>query len=113
MQKILVIRLSSLGDVILTTPAFKNLKNYWPACHISVLVKPQFAAALEGNPFIDEIIPFRSLGETWSIIRKQKFTHLLDLHGNLRSFLIRKISAVPHISVYRKHALARRLFVAF
>ena len=45
--KILVIRLSSLGDVVLTGPVYKSLKAYWPACRVTVLVKPQFAAALQ------------------------------------------------------------------
>ncbi len=112
-NKILVLRLSSLGDVILTAPALRSLKAHWPDCRISVLVKPQFAGALEGNPNVEEIIPFRGLSQALSRIRAGGFTHLLDLHSNLRSFLIRSLSGIPKISVYRKHALSRRLFVAF
>src|SRR3989338_2000365 len=112
-NNILVIRLSSLGDVILTAPVFKNIKARWPDCSISFLVKPQFAAALRDNPHIDRIIPFSSIKETLGLIRAESFTHLLDLHGNLRSLLIRRLSRVPQTSVYRKHALARRLYVAF
>lgn len=112
-NNILVIRLSSLGDVILTAPVFKNLKARWPDCSISVLVKPQFAAALEGNPHIDEILPFRSLPQALARARAGEFTHLLDLHANFRSFLIRRLSGIARVSVYRKHALARRLFVGF
>lgn len=111
--KILVIRLSSLGDVVLTGPVYKNLKARWPDCRVCVLVKPQFAAVLEGHPGVDEVMPFLGLADALGRIRAGGFTHLLDLHGNLRSRLIRRLSGVPNQSVYRKDALARRLFVAF
>ena len=111
--KILVIRLSSLGDVVLTGPVYKNLKAHWPDARICVLVKPQFAAVLEGHPGVDEVIPFHGLRDALGKIREGEFTHLLDLHGNLRSRLVRWLSGVPNQAVYRKDALARRLYVAF
>ncbi len=110
--KILVIRLSSLGDVVLTGPVYKSLKAHWPACRVTVLVKPQFAAALKGHPGVDEVVPFTGILDAVRLAKDQGFTHLLDLHGNLRSFLIRALAGVPHTATYRKHALARRLFVA-
>ncbi|OGR58078.1 MAG: hypothetical protein A2X36_16265 [Elusimicrobia bacterium GWA2_69_24] len=110
---ILVIRLSSLGDVVLTAPVFKNLKAHWPDARICVLVKPQFAPVLQANPCVDEVLPFRGLFQTLQDIRARRFTHLLDLHATLRTFLIRNLAAVPNVSVYRKHALARRLYVLF
>jgi heptosyltransferase-2 len=111
--KILVIRLSSLGDVVLTGPVYKSLKAHWPDAHISVLVKPQFAAVLEGHPGVDAVIPFAGLADALGKIRAGGFTHLLDLHGNLRSRILRWSSGVPNQAAYRKDALARRLFVAF
>jgi heptosyltransferase-2 len=102
-----------LGDVVLTGPVYKNLKAHWPDARISVLVKPQFAAVLEGHPGVDEVIAYRGFNEALSRIRAGSFTHLLDLHGNLRSRLLRRLSGVPHQAAYRKDALARRLFVAF
>ncbi|MBI2386992.1 MAG: hypothetical protein HYV14_13450 [Elusimicrobia bacterium] len=110
--KILVIRLSSLGDVVLTGPVYKSLKAHWPACRVTVLVKPQFAAALKGHPGVDEVIPFTGVLDAVRFIRAGDFTHLLDLHGNIRSFLIRTLARVPNTATYRKNALARRLFVA-
>ncbi|MBI4061999.1 MAG: glycosyltransferase family 9 protein, partial [Elusimicrobia bacterium] len=110
--KILVIRLSSLGDVVLTGPVYKSLKAHWPDCRIAVLVKPQFAGALQGHPDVDEVLPFTGIADALRLIRARGFTHLLDLHGNLRSFLIRTLARVPNTATYRKNALARRLFVA-
>ncbi|MDD5657036.1 MAG: glycosyltransferase family 9 protein, partial [Elusimicrobia bacterium] len=112
-NKILIIRLSSLGDVILTAPVYKNLKAHWPDCRVSVLVKPAFAGIVEGMAGVDEVIAFRGLFDAARRIEAGGFTHLLDLHANLRSFLLRRLTAVPEVSVYRKDALARRLFVAF
>ena len=53
---ILVIRLSSLGDIVLSSPVYKNIKAAWPDARITILVKPQFAQALAGHPDIDEIM---------------------------------------------------------
>ncbi len=111
--KILVIRLSSLGDIVLTGPVYKSLKTRWPDSRVAVFVKPQFAAALQGHPGVDEIVTFRGVFDAVRLIRLGGYTHLLDLHGNLRSFLIRTLARVPNTAAYRKDALARRLFVAW
>jgi len=80
---------------------------------VSALVKPQFAAVLRGHPGVDEVVEFRGLGDALGKIRAGGYTHLLDLHATGRSWLIRTLSGVPHQAVYKKDALARRLFVAF
>jgi heptosyltransferase-2 len=109
--RILVVRLSSLGDLVLTAPVYKNLKAHWPGCRISVLVKPQFAAVLARNPFVDEVLLYRGHFQALRLVSGKGFTHLLDLHANLRSFWLRRFSGIPGVSVYEKDALARRLFV--
>lgn len=110
---ILVLRLSSLGDVVLTAPVYRNLKAHWPQARITVMVKPQFAAVLAGNPFVDEVITYRGFLSALRAIRRHGFTHLLDLHGTGRTILLRKLSGVALVAAYRKHALARRLYVLF
>lgn len=96
----------------MTGPVYKSLKAHWPACRVTVLVKPQFAAALKGHPGVDEVVPFTGVMDAVRLAKSGGFTHLLDLHGNLRSFLIRTLARVPNTAAYRKNALARRLFVA-
>jgi len=112
-HKILVIRLSSLGDVVLTAPVYAEIKAAWPDADISVLVKPAYAEALKGNPHISRIIPFEGLQKTLRQMKEEKFTHILDLHSNIRSAIIRRLSRAPYISIYKKNAWARRLFVFF
>ena len=111
--RILVIRLSSLGDIVLTAPVYERIKQAWPEAEIWVLVKPSYAQALAGNPSITQVISFGGLWKTLKLIRSKKFTHLLDLHNNLRSLVLRRLSGIPNISIYRKDAWARRLFVFF
>lgn len=96
----------------MTGPVYKSLKAHWPDARVTVLVKPQFAAALKGHPGVDEVVPFTGVFDAVKLIKDRGITHLLDLHGNLRSFLIRTFARVPNTATYRKNALARRLFVA-
>lgn len=111
--RVLVIRLSSLGDIVLTTPVYRNLKLAWPAARISVLVKPAYAAVLQGHPHVDEVIPFRGLWDALREMRRREFTHLLDLHANLRSWVLTALSGIPKRLRYRKAGLWRRLHVLF
>ncbi len=112
-NRILVLRLSSLGDIVLTAPVYRNLKAHWPDCRIGVLVKPQFCAILENNPYVDEVIPYRGMLTTLREIRRKGFSHLLDLHATWRTFWIRQLARIPSVTVYRKNAVARRLYVLF
>jgi len=113
LPKVLVVRLSSLGDVALASAALASLKMAWPQARISMLVKPDYAPMLEGQPWIDEVIPFNGLLDAVRRIRTGAFTHLLDLHSTLRSWLLAASSGIPKRVRYRKAAIARRLFVYF
>lgn len=111
--RILVIRMSSLGDIILTAPVLRNLRRRWPRARITMLVKPQFAAAAGKNPFISDILAFDDLPSALRTIKKERYDILIDLHANLRSRLLSAFSGVKLKTCYRKDSLARRLFVNF
>ncbi|MBI3292152.1 MAG: glycosyltransferase family 9 protein, partial [Elusimicrobia bacterium] len=118
MKRILVIRLSSLGDIVLTTPVYRNLKEAWPTCQISVLVKERFSDVLIGDPSVDEVIPWRSRAEksggTWSqlqALRRRNFDLVIDLHGTPRSWLISLGVGASERVRYRKASWARRALV--
>lgn len=110
---ILVIRMSSLGDIILTAPVLRNIRNRWPAARVTMLVKPQFAAAVRNSPFVGEVIPFRNFYDALVKIRNGQYDILLDLHANFRSLLLSSLSGIPVRARYRKDSLSRRLFVNF
>lgn len=111
---ILVVRLSSLGDIVLSSPVYKNLKNKWPNSHITLLVKPQFAQVLAGHPDIDHImVAKKSLWGNIQQIRAGHFTHFLDLHATLKTILMGFFSHIPNRVRYDKNPIARRLYVKF
>lgn len=112
--KILVVRLSSLGDIVLSSPVYKNLKAKWPNSHITLMVKPQFAQVLAGHPDIDEImVAKKGLWANVSQIRAGGFTHYLDLHSTLKTMLMGLFSRIPNKLRYSKNPVARRMYVAF
>ncbi|HUT85964.1 MAG TPA: lipopolysaccharide heptosyltransferase II [Elusimicrobiales bacterium] len=111
--KILVVRMSSLGDIVLTTPIYRNLKNQWQNCHITVLVKKKFSQIPEKFKNVDEVLTYKGFFKTLHEIRAKNFTHYLDLHSTLRSVIIGIFSKIKNRARYKKDSLARRLFVKF
>lgn len=96
-RSILVIKPSSLGDVVHTLPAVHLLKKAWPAARLRWVVNPEWAALLEGNPDVDEIVlfPRRELGSPWKTWRWLRDTGaacrsdlVADFQGLLRSAVI-------------------------
>jgi ADP-heptose:LPS heptosyltransferase len=74
--RIAVVRIRSMGDCILTTPALSILKRALPDASIAVVVEDRFRALFEGNPDVSEI-----LGPDWSAVRKWRADLCLNLHG--------------------------------
>ncbi|MCK4641049.1 MAG: hypothetical protein KAU06_06910, partial [Candidatus Marinimicrobia bacterium] len=59
-QNILIIRLSSLGDIVFLTPVFRVLRNKFPDARIDCLTKVEFQPLLQHNPFISNVLTFDS-----------------------------------------------------
>jgi heptosyltransferase III len=93
--EILIIRLRSLGDLVLETPAIAALHSWRPDLRISVLLEPRFAPVLEGNPAIAELIFSRSLGETALDLLRRKFPIVFNQHGGPRSAMLTGASGAP------------------
>ena len=85
-MKILLLRFSSIGDIVLTTPVIRCLKQQLPNSEIHILTKETFKGILELNPFIDHLITFsKSTDEVISILKKEKYDLVIDLHKNIRT----------------------------
>lgn len=85
-MKILVIRFSSIGDIVLTTPVVRCLKQQLPDAEVHFLTKSSFAGLVSNNPFIDKVHVLEDdLGSVISDLKKEKFDFIADLHHNLRS----------------------------
>jgi len=78
--RIAVLRLRSLGDCVLTTPALEILKRHRPDLHVAVVVEERFRAVFEGNPDIQEILP-----PEVGALRRFRPNLCLNLHGGTRS----------------------------
>lgn len=84
--KLLVVRFSSIGDIVLTSPVVRCLKQQLPDVEIHFLTKRRFAQITESNPYITKVYSFdHSLREVIPALRSVKYDHIIDLHNNMRS----------------------------
>jgi len=110
---ILIVRFSSIGDLILTTPLLRSIRERHPGARITFVVREDMADALRHNPRIDDLIawprgaPLRNLARR---LRAERWTHRLDLHGSLRSRLLRSMVGGRWTS-YPKHRIRRNLLI--
>lgn len=89
-KKILVIRFSSMGDIIYTTPVVRCLKQQLPGAEVHFLTKPAFKYIYEGNPYLDKLLLLKdTLNETITEIKAGNYDCLVDLHSNLRTAIIK------------------------
>lgn len=85
-MKILVVRFSSIGDIVLTTPVLRCLKQQLPNSEIHFLTKKSFVPIVEHNPNIDRIHGIsKSIKEIIPLLKKEKFDYIIDLHNNIRT----------------------------
>jgi heptosyltransferase I len=94
---ILLIRLSAMGDVIHTLPAAISLKKSFPDRKLAWVIAPRWMPLLEGNPYVDEIIPFDrgrfgSLQHFWRRVRQTQAEWAFDFQGLMQSALIGRLS---------------------
>lgn len=101
-KRILVIKFSSIGDIVLTTSPLKTLKNLFSSAKIDFLTLDNFASILEGSKIIDRIIPFDKntnflkLIKTGKWINSSDYDLVIDFHNSLRSKIIRfVIRSIP------------------
>ncbi len=97
-MKVLVIRFSSIGDIVLTSPVVRALKEQAKA-EVHFLTKLPFVPVLEHNPYIQKVHTISSVFEkTINELKKEKFDYIIDLHHNLRSLRFKKALGVPSFS---------------
>ena len=98
--KILIIRFSSIGDIVLTTPVIRCLKTTFPKSDIHFATKKQYVSLLEANPYLSKIHAFedKQLPDLMDRLDAEKFDLIIDLHNNLRSFLIKTNLGTEHRS---------------
>lgn len=90
MSKFLIIRFSSIGDIVLTSPVVRNIKKQYPAAEVHFCTKVNFKSVVENNPYIDKLHFYEGdIRKLLTELKKENFDYIIDLHGNFRSFMIK------------------------
>lgn len=112
-MKVLVIRFSSIGDIVLTTPVIRALKTQLNESEIHVATKNQYRSILENNPYIDKLFVLeKNLSALIVQLRKERYDYIIDLHNNLRTAIIKAALGVKSFS-FNKLNLEKWLLVNF
>jgi ADP-heptose:LPS heptosyltransferase len=104
--KFLIIRLSSIGDIVLTTPLIRCLKEQVEHAEIHFVTKSKYGELLLANPYIDKIhFLNRHISQLLQELKNEKFDYIVDLHRNFRSFRIKQHLQVPAFSFNKLNIL--------
>jgi heptosyltransferase-1 len=100
--RVLVVRLGSMGDVVHALPAVATLKHSFPGSLLSWVISPRWAPLVEGNPYVDRLIPFdrrslKSAREAWGLLRALRYDFAVDFQGLLQSALIATLARADRI----------------
>ena len=122
-KKILIIRFSSLGDLVLTTPIFRELRKSYPKAHLTLLTSIGFGDVLDNNPHLDSIIKhprkesYQELHQLILQLKSESFDLIYDVHRSIRSlWIVWRLTGFgmkenPVIWKINKRALQRQLLV--
>lgn len=90
-MKFLLIRFSSIGDIVLTTPVVRCLKKQLATAEVHFLTKYSFRYLVESNPYIDKChFLHDDIREIMEDLRNEDFDYIIDLHHNLRTFQVKR-----------------------
>jgi ADP-heptose:LPS heptosyltransferase len=90
-KKVLIIRFSSIGDIVLTTPIIRCAKEQLHGAEIHYVTKEMFSSILFHNPNIDKLHTFKDdVSEVFEQLKSEKFDLVIDLHKNLRSLRLKQ-----------------------
>lgn len=118
-HKILIIRLSSIGDILLATPLIRVLRKKFPGAQIDFLTKSRFRELLENNPHLNRLLlfddqaGFAELRRIKREIQQQNYDWLVDIHGNTRSAYLKWLTHFKQTFTFNKRKLRRFVLVQF
>ena len=113
MAKFLLIRFSSIGDIVLTTPVIRCLKKQVPDAEVHFLVKNSFRAVVENNPYIDKL---HVLAHSWELmieeLKTEEYDFIIDLQHNNKTLRIKNTLKKKAFSFYKLN-IQKYLYTAF
>ena len=90
MKKILLIRFSSIGDIVLTTPVIRCIRQQLPDAELHVLTKSAYHSIYSANPYFNKVYEVAgNLKEIIRVLREERYDYIVDLHRNWRSLRVR------------------------
>jgi ADP-heptose:LPS heptosyltransferase len=88
--KILIIRFSSIGDIVLTTPVLRCIKEQIKNVELHFITKQKFISIIEHNPYVDKFFTIKdSLSEVVPELKQEQYDYIIDLHHNFRTFKLK------------------------
>ncbi len=85
-MKILVVRFSSIGDIVLTSAVVRCIKQQVKNCELHFITKTAFKTTVASNPYIDKVYSIdKKVNEVISDLKQEKYDYIIDLHNNLRT----------------------------
>jgi lipopolysaccharide heptosyltransferase II len=116
-SNILIIRFSSIGDIVLASPVIRFLRGRFPDARIDFLTKKKYAELARWNGALTDVILFDEGTDDLKAMRRRisemRYDLIVDLHNSLRSIYLRTFNGAGKVKVFRKHALKRFLLVRF
>ena len=113
MAKFLIIRFSSIGDIVLTTPVIRCLKQQVPDAEVHFLVKDKFLSVVEHNPYIDKL---HVLAHSWELmieeLKTENYDYIIDLHHNVKTLRIKNALKKKSFSFYKLN-IQKYFYTAF
>lgn len=101
-MKFLIIRFSSIGDIVLTTTVIRCLKKQVPDAEIHFLVKDSFRSVVEYNPYIDKL---HVLAHSWELmieeLKAENYDYIIDLHHNVKTLRVKNALKKKSFSFYK------------
>ena len=116
--RILVVRLSAMGDIIHTLPAVASLKNSYPGSHLTWVVEPRWLPLLEANPYVDRVVVLhrQSLSgflESWRDLCATRYDFAVDFQGLTKSALVASAARPDRIFGFHQKQVRERVAALF
>jgi heptosyltransferase-2 len=113
-MKFLIIRFSSIGDIVLTTPVVRCLRKKFPDAQIHYLTKQSFASIVLTNAYINKVHVFKDdMDAIIEELKKENFDYIIDLHHNLRTLRIKQVLKKIKSFSFNKLNIQKWVFVNF
>jgi heptosyltransferase-2 len=118
-RKILILRFSSLGDIVMATPLIRSLRNTFPFAQIDMVVRADFIDLIQNNPHLDRKIALprdsglKGLLELRDRINDANYDLIYDAHRSLRTRTLMPWLKTEHRAYYKKHYLRRSAALTF